>query len=55
MEFAWTDDLARLLDEEDGEERRDLSAWLSRPVAYRLPEDESVLKFARELFEREHA
>ncbi|NNL48287.1 MAG: hypothetical protein HKO76_07965 [Acidimicrobiia bacterium] len=55
MGFVWSDDLAMLLVTEDGKERSELAHWLARPVAYRLPDDLSVLSFARKTLEQEHS
>lgn len=55
LEFAWSDDLAMLLVKEDGAEPSELSHWVSTPVAYRLPEEHSILTFARQLHEAERS
>ena len=53
MEFVWSDELALLLAEQDGTDRSRLAHWLSRPVAYRLPDGLTPLAFGRQLLERQ--
>ena len=55
MEFVWSDELAALLIEEDAMDPSQFRSWLSRPIAYRLPEDASPLVFGRRLLELERA
>ncbi len=50
LEFVWSDDLAKLLVQEDGVEHSELSHWILTPVGYRLPDQISAVDFARELF-----
>ena len=53
LQFVWTDDLARLLIEEDGAGAEQLRTWLGSPVGYPLPDELSPLQFARALFATE--
>ena len=55
MPWAWTDDLARRLIENEGLTSEDFAAWLSRPAAIRVPADADVLDVARELVDDETA
>jgi hypothetical protein len=52
MPWAWTDDLAkRLLEQEDGRPD-DLADWLSRPTAVRVPDGADLLDVARDIASR---
>ncbi len=55
VEFVWSDELALLLAEEDGNDRLELSHWFSRPIAHRLPDGTSPLTLGRDLLEQERA
>lgn len=47
MPWAWTDDLARLLIEQEGRTAEEFVDWLSRPAAIRVPDDVEVIDAAR--------
>ncbi|MBT8199674.1 MAG: hypothetical protein KJO36_04070 [Acidimicrobiia bacterium] len=53
LDFVWSDDLAKELEQHDGIEAGALDHWILSPVGYRLPDDTTVLNFARELLEYE--
>lgn len=53
MEFVWSDELAMLLVEEDGEDLSELAGWCQRPVGHRLPDDLTPLLFGRQLLARQ--
>ena len=53
LQFVWTDDLARLLIEEDAVALEHLRTWLGSPVGYPLPGEQSPLEFARLLLAAE--
>ncbi len=55
VRFVWSDDLALLLRDEGDATTYQLSHWITRPIAYRLPDDEEPLTFARRLFAEESA
>ncbi len=52
MTWLWTDDLARVLVEQDGVSPERLVRWVSRPVALRAGDGEP-LQQARRLLEEE--
>ena len=55
LQFVWTDDLARLLIEEDGVGVDQLRTWLGSPVGYPLPLEHGPIEFARNLLAAEQA
>ena len=49
MTWLWTDTLAALLLEHDGVEAELVSAWVERPIGYRLEDGQDPLGLARRL------
>ena len=53
MEFVWSDDLARLLLNEEGVKVSQVRHWITTPIAYRLSDDLDPVSFARQLLDTE--
>lgn len=51
MAWLWTDELARLLIEQDGADPALLIGWTERPVGVRVDDPDSTLETARRLVE----
>ncbi len=51
MVFVWSDDLALMLRDEGDATTRELIHWIASPIAYRLPDGESPVAFARRLLQ----
>jgi hypothetical protein len=47
--WAWTDDLARLLIEQEDRRPEEFADWLSRPAAIRVPDDVEAIDAARDM------
>jgi hypothetical protein len=52
LQFVWSDDLARLLIDEEEATPTEVADWMTTIVGYRLPDDRTPLQFALELWDR---
>ena len=54
LRFVWSDELARLLVEEGEATPADLTHWTTSIIGYRLPDGQTPLQFALELWDADH-